>query len=301
MSDIHKIPLSVIVATTNPWPEIQDCLNSVYHQIEETGSELIIATGVNDAIPEQILKKYKHLKMLFFPGADVFELRARVLALAKGEIIAITEDHCTVSENWCAGIIKSHQDNPDFPAISGAILNGSPHSLFDRANYFSIFSDFLPPIQADKINHVPPAANASFKRSGIKNADVTRGWLEIKYSMELLNEHRYHFDESFSVHHIQSHGNVWGNCTMHFHNGRATTGMLQENMAIKHRNKKIKGLITLPFRLVHETQKKLSRKPVSFYQRTANIFPLFLITLSHTLGELIGLLYGPGKSVHELN
>jgi hypothetical protein len=65
------------------------------------------------------------------------ELRGRGLALARGEVVGMLEDHARPDAHWCAGMVQAHR-RAAFAGIGGAIENGIDRAL----NWAVYFCDF---------------------------------------------------------------------------------------------------------------------------------------------------------------
>jgi hypothetical protein len=50
-------PLSVVIATAEPWPEIRECLESVLHQARSVGADVVAADGCGRALPGFLLAR----------------------------------------------------------------------------------------------------------------------------------------------------------------------------------------------------------------------------------------------------
>jgi len=85
---------SVIVTCTQPWPEVRGCLERLTPQVRAGDIELILAggsaCGLDAAAAEQV-------RWLRFPDRGSHELRLAALTEARGDVVAITEDHCDVT------------------------------------------------------------------------------------------------------------------------------------------------------------------------------------------------------------
>jgi hypothetical protein len=94
-TDFTKRPLlSIVVATTKPWPEIRACLDSLMDQATTVGAEILVADGHGRGLPDEGRAFYEGVIWLKDVDSSVFGLRKRAMRQARGEIIAITEDHC---------------------------------------------------------------------------------------------------------------------------------------------------------------------------------------------------------------
>ena len=289
------VPLSVVVATTQPWPEIRECLTRLRPQIAASDTELIVADG--NAAPATGLPpaECQNVRRLSYPGASVFALRAAGLAAARGAIVAFTEDHCRPQPNWCARVIASHEAHPDADAVGGAILNGSTTRLIDWANFALTFAPFVPPMTATAAGRAPAIANASYKRRVLTDAPTTPGWLEFTLNERLLASGRIAFDDSLVVEHVQAHG-FRGTFAAHFHNGRATTGLVADGFDGTVRRQRARQSIALLPGLLRDTITALGASgTLTGWQRAC--IPLVAgLVVCHGIGTIVGLVAGPGTS-----
>jgi hypothetical protein len=97
------------------------------------------------------------------------ELRARGVAAARAEIIALTEDHAIADPDWCSSIIEAHS-KPDthgkpVAAVGGAIENAAP-GLLNWAVYFREFGQYQNPVRENEA-FGPSDVNASYKRCAL--------------------------------------------------------------------------------------------------------------------------------------
>ena len=139
--------LSIVVATTHPWPEMERTLDSLWGQVMALGAELLLLDGHGEGLPPDLPARYPGAIRLTRPGASVFALRALGLRAARGEIIAMTEDHCVVPPDWCRRLLDAHRRYPHAAAVGGAVDNGATARLIDWANYFVAHSPTMAPIR----------------------------------------------------------------------------------------------------------------------------------------------------------
>ena len=179
------LPLSVVVATRRPWPFARECLEHLCPQADAAGAEIILADGSGVGLSEEFVGENPCVRWMKIPGAPVFDLRARAVAVARGEVIALTEDHCVVQPGWCERILAAHRRHPSALAIGGAVENGSTRLLIDKAKFFLTFGPFMPPFTSKLTHRVPPPANVSFKRSTFLDVVPSPGWIEFALNPSL--------------------------------------------------------------------------------------------------------------------
>ena len=101
------------------------------------------------------------------------ELRARGLAMARGRIIGLLEDHGVADPDWCRRAIESHEG--PFAAVGGAIGNEVNRPL-NRAVYFCDFLRYRNPVTAGE-SAFASDANVTYKRAALEKIGPV--WQEI--------------------------------------------------------------------------------------------------------------------------
>src|SRR5262245_28951325 len=129
--DEARIPLSILIAMREPWPLGSTCLDRLYPQARDVGAEIVVGLGDPRARPDNAAQRYPGIVWLEAPGTSVFALRRLALARARGDLIALTEDHAHVTPGWCAAVLAAHAAHPEADAIGGVVENGSTDSATD--------------------------------------------------------------------------------------------------------------------------------------------------------------------------
>ena len=122
--------ISVIIPSVNGLPFIDECLSALQKQKGNVKAEVIVADRCRNGTAEHIRKKFPHVKVLEFSDPlSIPELRAIAISHTKGDIIAITEDHCIAQEDWYLEMLKAHESS--YEVVGGAVENGSTQRLID--------------------------------------------------------------------------------------------------------------------------------------------------------------------------
>jgi len=288
--------VSVVVATTHVWPFLKPCLEELLPQCEALGAELVISDSTGECLPHPLPPSFSKIRHLVFPGASVFDLRAKATGEASGEIVAWTEDHCVPAPDWCQEIREAHERHPDADIIGGAVVNGSEDGLMDWSNFLCTFGPFIPPMGRPPKKRAPAVANLSIKRRALPPDPIRAGFIEIAIEGRLLSAGRIRFDDSILVTHIQSWG-FWGTYAAHFHNGRSTTGLLADSLSPARRLRQMMICFLMPFELMRTSVTPLLGKSGVPWGR--NLPLMFGLALAFSAGEFVGLAgKGAGRSPH---
>lgn len=290
----------MIVATIESWPAIQPCLERLAPQVVRAGGELITADGTADGsgIPANSITDGVGAIRIAAPGASVLALRARGADVARGDIIAFTEDHCVVGADWVERLVQSHREHPSADMVSGPVTNGSTRGLMDWANFLATFAEFLPPPRAP-LRRTPPSSNASFCRRVMIGRPLPEGWLEVVLAPTLVHENRVHYDAAITVSHVQPR-RVGQAMAAHFHNGRACAGLALPHMARRDWWVRLASVPLMPWILFGQTLKSI--RGCALPARAYASLPLvLLLCATHATGELTGLMLREGRSAQKLN
>jgi hypothetical protein len=192
---VTKPTLSVVLATTDAWPDLANCLAILEPQAEQTGAEIIVGDGDGSALPDKYSTNPGRVVWIRKPGASVFELRALCVDAARAPIIATTEDHCVVEPDWCERVLAAHAEHPDALAVAGAVTNGSTTSRADWANFLHTFGAFTPPLDPTQRDRCPVNANISYKRAAFPPGPLAPGYMELQLNGRLFREGGFVFDD----------------------------------------------------------------------------------------------------------
>jgi len=294
-----KPALSIVVATTKPWPEMRGCLESLETQAAATGAEILVMDGDGQGLPEQQHTPAK-IRWIRKPGASVFQLRATGMSEARADIVAVTEDHCRVAPDWCQRVLDAHQRHPEAAAIGGVVENGATGSTLDWAQFLVANGPFMRPIKNGVTDCIALQANVSYKRHALPGAFSNAGIMEMLYNQELHQRGELLLaDDSLLVYHVQSLG-FKGSCAINFHNGRSIAGYRLQIMRLPERWLRLLGCFILPPVMLFRSYIMLAgkKRPIGF---ALSVTP-YLITLlvCHAAGEFVGYITGAGESPKHL-
>jgi|SRR5688572_29596122 len=103
--------ISVVVASTSAVQVLEDLLLILEPQCRESGTELVVARAASDDLAELELRS-RFPSVLFTDSEsnnDLAQLRVDGLRSATGDIVAITEDHRSLPNNWVSQIVRRDQ------------------------------------------------------------------------------------------------------------------------------------------------------------------------------------------------
>jgi len=291
-------PLSVVIATTQPWPEVQIALDSVYAEACALGAELLVIDGSETGALPAGQAPYDAVTWVRLPGETVFQTRARGIRMARGRVVAVTEDHCAVAPDWCAAHLRAHADFPAAAAVGGSLENGAER-LVDWASFLVTSSAFLTPLPPSSAGDVCGPANVSYK-----------GWAAVCFPEDSLIEGRFRrellagghaliSDDRIRVTHVQRLGNFEA-CIYHFHDGRTVLAARRHWSSPARLALEVVKAVCLPARVLvacaRVTARTLRRRPDLAGSVVRSVPWMIAVMTFHAAGEFVGLVAGKSKS-----
>lgn len=158
----EEMQISVVIASYNSSKTIKKTLQSLEKQTLPKRFEVIVVDSSSDDTTEVIKKHFPNVRVFHFlerklPG----DARNIGISKAKGNIIAMLDADCETANDWLEKILEAHKS--PWPAIGGAIANGTRGGCVSWAAYFCEFSQWMPGTTRQWMNDVA-AANMSYKR-----------------------------------------------------------------------------------------------------------------------------------------
>lgn len=288
-------PLSVVVASTQPWPEARACLESLHAQALAVEAEIVLAHR-GDGFPDEHREAFPEVVPVVDSEASANELRAIAFEHVGADVVAITEDHCVVAPDWCEGVLAAHREHPEAAAIGGAVENGATDHAIDWAAYFLGNAAAMLPLVDGPAEKIAAQANISYKRRALPRQRPPDGFFELDHNAELRRRDEILVaDSRLVVHHVQSLG-FGGTCAIWFHAARAQGAKLAREMPPGKRA--LKALLT-PVR--HPGAIALHLRAVWAKRRMRGrilaVVPLMaLLSACATAGVAVGFAFGAGDS-----
>jgi hypothetical protein len=292
--------VSVLIATIRGWPDAHLPIDATRDQLARVGGELVVVDGSGrDAPAAQAIGP--DVRWISRPGESVFQLRAAGYAETRGEIVAVTEDHCEPAPNWIEQILVAHDAHPEAIAVGGVVENGSQDHLVDWATFLVTQGPFIAPVPDGPAERLAGAATVSYKRPALERRPDhgSFGAIELFDTAEmrrpgdvLIN------DNSIVVRHHQSMG-IRRTAVLQFHNGRSIAGLRRRAMGAGDWLRVV-GFPILPLYRTARTARIAWGKQVPRSIVLVTIPIMTVLHYSQASGELIGYAAGPGASPQHL-
>jgi hypothetical protein len=280
--------LSVVLPVSAAWPAPERALDSILRSAAPVDAEVIVVDGTG-TLPEVVATK---VRVLTAPSSDPFALRALGVGAARGEVVAVTEDHCVVEPNWCTDIVDVHRSQPHAHVAVGIVLNGSPERRSYRAKFLTTHGHLLRPLDPAELTTLP-VSNFSCKRSLVEDP-IARGWLEQVLMPRAVSEGDVALCDA-TVWHSQPMS-LRRSLGEEFHNGRATAGLALQGRPWRERRRYLPSALRLMPRSLAALRAASARGALTHeLWRECRPFTFAIFTAA-SAGQVIGVVWGPGAS-----
>jgi glycosyltransferase involved in cell wall biosynthesis len=173
MNDSTAVPdrpstpsLSVVVVILGNRSYLLGCLEGLRRQAGVPRFEIIVPHDATlEDVPE-LESRFPGVTFLAHDGRRTYaELRASGFRHANGDIVALTEDHCTPEEDWCANILRLHQG--PYAAVGGSVDKSGDDTVLNWAIYLNDFGRYMNPVPEGPAAYLTDC-NVSYKRSHLE-------------------------------------------------------------------------------------------------------------------------------------
>jgi GT2 family glycosyltransferase len=297
--------LSVIIASVNGPPMIDECLAALAAQRGGVDAEVIVADVMGGETVRLIETKFPWVRLVTFTDRRTIpQLRAAGLAQSRGEIIAIIEDHCVAADHWFEEMVRAHRAHPECIAVGGAVENGSRDRLVDWAVSFCEYSRYMRPLTGGIVEDIP-GNNASYKRAAFADMDglqeaLNQGFWETTLHERLrVRGEQFLLQPSIVVYHKKHFGFRYF-LSQRYHYSRYYAGMLTTGAGLLHRALRGAASLALPPLLWTRMARRVvgKRRHLREFMLATPLLAVF--TGAWAIGELVGCLLGPGQSLNRV-
>lgn len=293
--------LSVVIASGAGGDFLFRCLRSLREQAIKNDVEVIV---VDRCGGETLARIERECPLVTIVRANldhrpsVPELRMIGIKQAKGDIVAIIEEHCVCPPHWIQTILRSFQE--DDAAIGGPILDSDFNRMPDWVVYFSEYHNYLPP-WPDGDRYRLNGANIAYNRHKLlKYQDILgSGYWEVVLHPRLFKEGSFRAVSDMGVYHT-------GPFDYRYYLGqryllsRVWGGTQREKVSGAKRFIYLFAAPAFPFlllvRITHRALKSGQRIPKYFMT-----LPLLVpVVIAYVWGEWLGYLLGVGDALERV-
>ena len=300
-----ELTLTVVVTVVSGKEAMHHCLTALYPQVNFADAEIIVpfdkwSQDVGSFVSEFPEVSFHYIEDLGLAASEdisahqhrLYDRRRAVgLQLARGRIIAMTEDHATPAENWCQQILSAHEQ--PYEVIGGAIENGVDNPL-NRAWYYCDFGRYGRPFTSGEVNYVSDV-NVAYKRHALMTVwdvwreayhETTVHWALRTRGMKLFLDERmlvYQQRPRLTLGKVFRERIAWGRV---FAETRVNACSIWKRFMF------IVGAMLLPPLLFVRVIRHMLRQKRTLRQMATTLPLVFLLLLGWSFGELVGYVMG---------
>jgi hypothetical protein len=310
----YTVALSILITVVSGKASVRRCLQALWPQVDKGDAEVIVPYDRWSITVGDLAEEFPDVRFHFIadPGAAssesrkprihwLFDRRRAVgLGLARGRLIAMTEDHVIPAPDWCREIINAHKQ--PYAVVGGAIENGVDRPL-NWALYYCDFGRYGRPRQSQESAYVSDV-NVAYKRGAI--ASVHSLWRQVYHETTVhwaLRERgeKLYYDQRLVVYQYRPAPALKQAFRERIEWGRVFAETRVADCGMWRRVLYALGSPALPALLSARVLLHMLRQRRSFSQMAASL-PLALCLLTGwALGELAGYLLGQPSEEAALN
>jgi glycosyltransferase involved in cell wall biosynthesis len=295
---IARPEISVVIASLVGEPFINACLASLESQATERGDEVIVVACGDTSYAERLERLYRWVRVVHQPEREtVPKLRLRGAELARGNIVAIIEEHCLAAPDWLDTIAAAHADGK-YGVVGGPVVDHANKRLCDWVVYFCEYNGYLPPwVDGDTTNL--GSANIAYRRDVLLKYRplLESGYWEAGLHPQLIADSiRFHSLGGMVVRHC-------GPFPYRYYLGqrywfsRAFAGCRARRLTTLHRVAYLLGAPLVPCLLLGRMAQRVFKQRCRI-DKFAQVLPLLIpVLLVYVAGEFVGYLAGPGDAL----
>lgn len=300
----------MVVIAFNGAALLERCLASLQRQTLREGVETLVVGNGEAGQGGDLERRFPDVRWLRAPrGSNVPRMRSFGIARSRGEVVAFLEDDCVAAETWCAALLAAHRG--PHAAVGGAVEPGGYTKALDWAVYFCEYGRFMRPLPKGEARALP-GTNASYKREALAEL-ANKGGRGVKYEPPVPDPSEG-FYEVFAHEALRRAGRllkadaapvVWNvnswtagrALKTRFHHGRGFAGMRVAGRPMLGRIAYLGIAVVLPAVQTGRVAREAISRRRHVRRLARALHWTLMLSVSWSLGELVGYCLGPGGSL----
>jgi hypothetical protein len=137
--------LSVVVPSVNGWADLEGALAALEANGSDVRLEVLVPERCGEPVRRRIAERFPGVRILAVPSsATIPEMRSLAFSAARGDAVAVIEDHVLVPAGWARRLLEAR--NGEDVVVGGAVRNAATARLVDWAAFLCEYSHLLPPL-----------------------------------------------------------------------------------------------------------------------------------------------------------
>jgi glycosyltransferase involved in cell wall biosynthesis len=289
--------LSVVIASGAGGEFLFRCLDSLREQATAAGAEVIVVDRCGAETRERLARDCPFVTVVpadLGHRPSVPELRALGVEKARGDVVAVIEEHCVAPADWVQAIRESFAEGD--VAVGGPILDADYGRLRDWVVYFSEYHNYLPP-WPDGERYLLNGANIAYRREKLAayRGVLGSGFWEVVLHPALSKEGRFRGVSRLGVAHTGPFNYryyLWQRYLL----SRVWGGSRRSQVGLAFRLIYLLAAPLFPLLLLARISHRVFQSGHRVGKFVAALPLLVPVALAYVWGEWLGYLLGPGNA-----
>lgn len=291
------LKLSVVIASVVGAPFIDKCIASLDKQVDASMTEVIVVGCTGEQTAARIASRFPWVKLIQLQSRETIPiLRRRAVEHARGEIVALIEEHCVADKSWIKTLLKAHEGTA--AVVGGPVADNNYERLRDWVTFFTEYNSYLPPMPEGETDNLAGANIAYKKRVLLENLDLLdRGYWEASLHPKLLAEGKKLLSVPAMVVRHTGPFNYGYYLYQRYLFSRAFAGVRRKEVPGRQRLLYLLAAPALPLLLLGRMAARVWRRP-QYRGKFLRTLPLLVpVVVTYVFGEWLGYLLGPGDTL----
>ncbi len=294
---VGPIELTIVVPSVNGLGDLVGCLEAVERVRETVRLEVLVVDRLGGVVAETVRARFPAVGYLPVPRTSTIpEMRHLAFQQARGEAVAVIEDHVIVSPDWGRRLLDVLVEGHN--VVGGAIANAATGKLVDWAAFLCEYSACLPPIPAGRSEWLP-GNNVIYRRELLDRyrAVTAEGRWENRLHDAMKADGEVLWCRPDIVVGHKKHYTFGEYLTQRYFYARSYAGGRVAGKSLASRVGYGAAATVLPPLLLVRTLQRLSAKKVDRGLVLRSLPMIAVFVTSWGLGEVVGYWFGAGDSL----
>jgi hypothetical protein len=151
-----------VVPSVGGWQDLSQCLEALEVNRRAVPMEILVVDRCGAELRERVVRRFPHVRLV--PATretPIPTLRARGLAAAEGEVVAVIEDHVLVPPDWATQVLAAQRQGDE--VVGGSVSNQATGRIVDWAAFLCEYSEYLHPSSGPRV--ALTGNNVAYRRS----------------------------------------------------------------------------------------------------------------------------------------
>jgi hypothetical protein len=294
-----RIALTVVVPSVNGFTDLERALAALAREADDVSLEVLVVDRCGDAVREQVRRRFPQVSVIAAPPtATIPAMRCLAFDEARGDSVAVIEDHVIVPRGWARAMLDAQRDSP---VVGGAVENAATERTVDWAAFLCEYSHCISPLPAGPSewltgnNVVYPRALLDRYRSRL-SADQ---WENHLHAMMRADGVVLTCRPEISVGH-RKHYTVWEYLSQRYLYARSYAGARVATASPLRRLAFGAAALALPPVLFQRTVSRILSKKRHRAELVRGLPLIAIFVCSWAAGEVVGSWFGAGNSLQKV-